>query len=73
MKYLIKTLILLSCFGFLPAISNDPFIPKSMSLDEFPYPFKPQPIDIPDRVLNTIQNSDILFLGETHIRSIFFT
>ena len=71
MKYLTKTLILLNCFAFLPAFANNPFIPKSMFLDEFPYPFKPQPIDIPDRILNTIQNSDILFLGEKHTHSIF--
>ena len=45
------------------------FIPKSMFLDEFPYPFKTQSIDIPDFVLNTIQNSDILFLGEFHAGS----
>ena len=42
-----------------------------MFLDEFPYPFKPQSIDIPDLVLNTIQNTDILFLGERHVDSIF--
>ena len=40
-----------------------------MFLDEFPYPFKPQSINIPDLVLNTIQNLDILFLGESHVAS----
>ena len=68
---LTKTFFLLTCFGVLPAFANDPFIPKSMFLDEFPYPFKPQPIDVPDLVLNTIQNTDILFLGEKHIHSVF--
>ena len=73
MKYLTKTLILLSCFlgGSLPAFSNDFFIPKSMFLDEFPFPFQPVSIDVPDLVLNTIQNSDILFLGEKHTFSVF--
>ena len=73
MKNLTKTLILLSCFwGFSgPAFSNDFFIPKSMFLDEFPFPFQPVSIDVPDLVLNTIQNSDILFLGEIHTDSIF--
>ena len=77
MKHFLTRNIILSCFliGLFSQVSlaqdNDPFIPKSMYLDEFPYPFRSQPIDIPDRVLNKIQNLDILFLGETHTASIF--
>ena len=40
-----------------------------MFLDEFPYPFKIQPIDVPNLVLETIKNLDILFLGENHVGS----
>ena len=74
---LFKGIFLLSCFLFLqPSLSNTDesniihFIPNSMVLKEFTYPFQPVLLDIPDSVLKTISDSDILFIGEAHRASV---